>query len=265
MTTMPSPTLATQTSLGTGATWHLRRNSPNDYHAGPGISKSDLNRLLQSPAHWRQGIVKETPDKRLGTAAHCCVLEPESWEVRYRCIDKRNKKTPDDGKIALPPQAWETCLAIREAVWNHPTCQTLFMEGQAERSVYWIDPATLLLCKARPDWSRPGMLVDLKTTTDASPAGFARAIRKYRYHLQAAFYLDGWEAAGGDPVEEFIFIAVEKTPPITKDTVGLYRLSEATLMTGRQLYDDALHQFNDCLTRQTWPGYSEAVVTLDVI
>jgi exodeoxyribonuclease VIII len=102
-------------------------------------------------------------------------------------------------------------------------------------------------------------LVDLKTTTDASPAGFARAVERYRYHVQAAYALDGWPQAGGGTVERFVFIAVEKTPPYA---VGLYDLSPALLRQGRWLYQQALRTAEGCLTRQYWPGYDPEIITL---
>ncbi len=252
MTTMPPATmLLGQPGIYDGI-------SHNDYHVGPGVSRSDLTRILQSPAHWKWGTFKETPAMRLGTAVHCCVLEPEQWEARYRIHVKGAR---DDGRIALTPDEWTKCLAIREVVWNHPTCQDLFWEGFAERTAYWIDPETFLLCKVRPDWSRGRVLVDLKTAADASPAGFTWAVRRYLYHLQAAYYVDGWEAAGGEPVKEFIFIAIEKEPPMMG--IRLYQLSESVLMKGRELYRQGLDTFNRCMTRQEWPSYSQEIEMLD--
>ena len=235
-----------------------------DYHAAPGFSKSDLDLIARSPAHYRHGEREVTPAMRLGTAVHACVLEPETWESRYvRALGKRGKTDSDAApdQTGLTAADWETCLRLRDAVWNHPTCQDLFWEGQAEHSAWWIDPDTLLLCKCRPDWSRPGWLMDLKTTTDASPAGFARAVERYRYHVQAAYALDGWPEAGGGTVEQFLFIAVEKTPPFA---VGLYELSPATLRQGRRLYQQALRTAEDCLTRQHWPGYDPDITVLDL-
>ena len=49
---------------------------------------------------------------------------------------------------------------------------------------------------------RRGVLSDLKSVQDASPEGFAQGIANYRWHRQAAFYLDGCE------MERFNFIAV---------------------------------------------------------
>lgn len=258
MTTMPPVNTVTQVATALGQPGIYEGITFTDYHTGPGLSRSDLTRLLKTSAHWKWGKVKETPAMRFGRAAHCCVLEPELWESRYRIPVKG---AHDDGRIALSPDEWAKCLAIREAVWNHRTCQDLFWEGHAERTAYWIDPGTFLLCKIRPDWSWGKVLVDLKTAVDASPTGFVWAVRRYLYHLQAAFYVDGWEAAGGEPIEEFIFIAVEKTPPFA---VGLYRLPESALMRGRELYRQGLDIFNRCLTRQSWPSYSQEIVTLDI-
>ena len=74
---------------------------------------------------------------------------------------------------------------------------------------------TGLQCKCRPDWisADGGILVDLKTTEDASPREFQRSIAKWRYHVQAGWYMAGIEAAYGTRPSGFIFIAVEKKPP----------------------------------------------------
>lgn len=228
-----------------------------DYRQAPGISKSMLDQIALSPAHLKFGITKETDAMRLGSAAHCAALEPMEFDSRYARANGRRKT--DGDKIELTSAEWETCLRIRDAVWNHPTCQDLFSVGIAEQSAWWIDPKTLMLCKCRPDWSRPGLLVDLKTTTDASPRGFFRSVSTYRYHVQAAFYLDGWRRLTGDTAR-FIFVAVEKTPPYA---VGFYDLSPSLLDEGCNLYRRDLALYENCLSHDTWPGYSNDVITIE--
>ena len=52
----------------------------------------------------------------------------------------------------------------------------LFIGGKAERTYIWRDPRTGALCKCRPDYTRPNLLIDYKTTTSANPRTFrARA------------------------------------------------------------------------------------------
>ena len=231
------------------------------YHAAPGLSKSDLDLIARSPAHWKYGERVTTPAMRLGAAVHAAVLEPDQWERRYVRAAGRNPPDADPDRTVLSAADWETCQRLRDAVWNHPTCQDLLSEGRAEQSAWWLDPGTRLLCKCRPDWNRAGLLVDLKTTTDASPTGFARAVERYRYHVQAAYALDGWPAAGGDAMDQFIFVVVEKTPPYA---IGLYELSAARLDAARDLYRRDLATAAECLTRQHWPGYPTDIVTLSL-
>src|SRR5512143_2033910 len=131
-------------------------------------------------------------------------------------------------RVTVTADEWDTCRHVRDAVHGHPTARALLSDGAAEQSAWWLDPETGLLCKCRPDWSRPGLLLDLKTASDASPAGFFRALERYRYHVQAAYALDGWPQAGGGAVDQFLFVVVEKALPYA---VALYELSSALLDT----------------------------------
>jgi hypothetical protein len=110
----------------------------------------------------------------------------------------------------------ERIQKMTKSVRRHPGASLfLNMAGAAEESFYWIDEATGLLCKCRPDYRIPErrILVDLKSCEDASPEAFARTIFNYTYYIQAGFYLDGVSQVLAEPYRTFIFIAVEKTPP----------------------------------------------------
>lgn len=234
-----------------------------DYHAATGYSKSDLDRVARSPAHFRYGTVEVTPAMILGTAVHTAVLEPERWEQHYRQGEGKAKKSDPiiPGMTVLTSDHYALCLRIRDAVWDHPTCRELLSQGAAELSAWWHDPMTLLPCKCRPDWSRHDCLVDLKTTQDASPRAFGYSVDRYRYHVQAAYYLDGWNQAGGNPVDTFIFMAVEKAPPFA---IGFYELSLPALQLGQRLYRSDLVTIEECLIQDQWPGYSPHVTVLEL-
>ena len=66
------------------------------------------------------------------------------------------------------------------------------IKGQTELSYFWDDLGTIK-GKCRPDWiSDDGsIVVDVKTTTDASPRGFQKSISTWGYHLQLGWYLRG--------------------------------------------------------------------------
>lgn len=62
--------------------------SNESYHSGPGVSKSLLDLLSQSPAHLRAAMTsteprKETPAQFFGTAFHMLLLEPEKFAASY--------------------------------------------------------------------------------------------------------------------------------------------------------------------------------------
>lgn len=168
------------------------------------------------------------------------------------------------GRIVLSPEVWDQLHAMRDAVHNHPAAHALLtsVPGEAEKSVYWIDPTTGVLCRCRPDWWREdNVLVDVKTTDDASPEGFAKSMANWRYDVQAAFYMDGIEQATGKRPKSFVFIAVEKKPPYA---VGVYVLDSASLELGRAQYQHDLRVYAECLANDNWPGYGDKIQTINM-
>lgn len=168
------------------------------------------------------------------------------------------------GRIVLSPEVWDQLHAMRDAVHNHPAAHALLtsVPGEAEKSVYWIDPTTGVLCRCRPDWWRDDyVLVDVKTTDDASPEGFAKSMANWRYDVQAPYYMDGVKLATGRDVKAFVFIAVEKKPPYA---VGVYVLDSASLELGRAQYQHDLRVYAECLANDNWPGYGDKIQTINM-
>ena len=208
-----------------------------DYHAHPAISSSDVKAVhTKSLAHWKGKVRRETSAFALGSAVHALVLEPEKNLVLRGPEDRRGNKWKDaqlaadlDGQILLPEAEFDLAARIADAVKAHPVAAMYLADPTfvAEASFFGTDPATGVEIKCRPDGYLPevGLVFDVKTTTDASPDGFPRELRKYAYDVQSAFYLRALRSAGYK-ADTFIFIAVEKDPP---HAVGLHAL------TGRYL------------------------------
>lgn len=168
------------------------------------------------------------------------------------------------GRIILSPEVWEQLHAMATAVHAHPAAGALLssVPGEAEKSVYWNDPTTGVLCRCRPDWWREDdVLVDLKTTDDASPEGFAKSMANWRYDVQAPYYMDGVKLATGRDVKAFVFIAVEKKPPYA---VGVYVLDSASMEIGRAMYQQDLRVYAECLANDNWPGYGDRIQTINM-
>lgn len=168
------------------------------------------------------------------------------------------------GRIVLTPETWDQLHAMANAVHSHPAAGALLTgcPGEAEKSVYWNDATTGVLCRCRPDWWRDdNVIVDLKTTEDASPEGFAKSMANYRYDVQAAYYLDGVQAATRKRPKAFVFIAVEKKPPYG---VGVYVLDSDSLELGRAQYQHDLRIYAECVRTGEWPGYGDKIQTISL-
>ena len=258
------------------------------YHAGLGISKSDLDLIHRSPAHYKaakENPQQPTPAMILGTAVHSAVLEPDVFERLYVTapeVDRRSKAGREEyaafefdaaqnHKLILSADNYKTCMGIRDAVYaNNLAAKALYSPGKSECSVFWdIEPMaddpfnnkTMILCKCRPDRLRDdGIIVDVKSIEDARADSFRQAVARYRYHVQAAYFSDGVTAAVM-PVRGFIFIAIEKQPPYG---VATYMLDPEALKIGRMTYEADINTFVNCTTSNTWPCYPEEVQTLDL-
>lgn len=95
-------------------------------------------------------------------------------------------------------------------------------------------------------------LVDLKTSKSAAPGWFARDVYKYGYDLQAAWYLDLYNAASGEQRIDFAHIVQENFPPYETRVPILGR---RFVERGRLRYHAALEVYCRCVCSGHWPGY----------
>jgi hypothetical protein len=232
-----------------------------EYHAHPALGSSRLRELLKSPAHFRANLRRETEALALGSLVHTLVLEPHAFSDRYLVVPKINGATKE-GKAQKAALASETRIVVNgEVMAEASACATSIMghrvyqqirDAQVEHTVFWTDAETGIECKARFDVLGP-LLVDLKTTRDASPKGFQRAIATYGYHIQAAHYMAGAIANGMQP-KGFLFACVETSPPYLP---AGYLMGNPTLEQGERERREALLTYAKCLSEDRWPGYND--------
>lgn len=248
-----------------------------EYHAHPAVSKSHLDLVARSPRHyWHRYLNPDaerpepTPAMVLGSAVHTRTLESERYELEYAvapAIDRRTKAGKEawerfnaeaSGKTVLTLEQHQQAAAVAAAVREHPAAALVLSKpGQVESSHFWDDQETGLQCKCRPDWHSDcrRLIVDLKTTDDASPAAFAKSIHRFRYHVQAAWYLQGLGA------EQFVFIAVEKAPPYL---VGVYVATPEMVAAGQRVAARDLTRLAECRAADSWPGYGDEITPIDL-
>lgn len=231
------------------------------YHAHPALGSSRLRELLKSPAHFRANLRRESEALALGSLVHTLVLEPHAFSERYLVVPKIDGRTKegkaakaalaDDPRIAVDGETMAEASACATSIMSHRVYQQI-RDAQVEHTVFWTDAETGIECKARFDVLGP-LLVDLKTTRDASPKGFQRAIATYGYHIQAAHYMAGARANGMDP-RGFLFACVETSPPYLP---AGYLMGNPTLEQGERERREALAIYAQCLRDDRWPGYND--------
>ena len=156
--------------------------------------------------YFQENPQPQTPTLVFGSFLHKLVLEPETLWDEY-CIAPNVDKRTKSGKKAFEVFAaenvdktvmteYEVSVAkeMADAINRNPLSRRL-LQGEHEKPLFWTDEATGEECKCRVDClaklDDTYIVVDVKTTDNASNASFMRSAIKYGYHFQAGMYLEG--------------------------------------------------------------------------
>lgn len=196
------------------------------------------------------------------------ILKGEGVEVQMWSDLVAEHEVANEDKETITEEEAAEVEAIRAAVQAHPVASKLLNEedGEAELSCFWTDPKTGLELRCRPDfWNKKlNIIVDLKTSRDASYEGFCKSINDWRYHVQEAFYRDGINETikqaklGIKPVSKFVFVVIE---PVAPYAIGVYTIDPLSQKIGQIEYRKNLDTLAECLEKDEWPGYPVQVQT----
>jgi hypothetical protein len=243
------------------------------YHALPLISASGLKVIdSECPAQFRYEVDNPEDDSKaahdIGTAAHLIFLENADFEAKVERLDcesyqsKAARAARDaaraEGKTPLRAQDFETVVAMRESLIRQ--VGDLFVGGTPESTMIWKDLRTGALCKARPDYKRPGLLIDYKTTTSANPRAFRARCFDNGHHLQAWWYLHGFEFLTGERAA-WRWIVQSTKPPYL---VTAHKPTPSLLGWAEQQGRAALQTYARCLAQGSWPGYGDTVFPVEL-
>lgn len=253
----------------------------NDPVQGGSLSSTGARTIItSSPARYLWDRDHGRPDKREfdhGRAAHREVLgaggdvvviegsgkRPNAWDTNKTKAAVAAARAA--GKTPIRPSDAETVAAMADTLRAHHIAGPLLARpGRAEQSFVARDPETGVMCRSRVDWlpdvSDDGRLlvVDYKSTVDASPAGFATSAVKFGYHQQGPWYCDvlTWLGLDHGIPPLFILIAQEKEPPYL---ISIARLTDRAIEWGRVLNRKARDVFRHCTATGLWPGYDASV------
>jgi hypothetical protein len=252
------------------------------YESWDAVNQSNAKTARKSMAHALEEKLhpkEDTEAQGFGQALHMAILDPSAFETEFafsplnpetgRDYDRRTKEgkaawtafeAQNKDKILVKGSEAARIRRISEKVWAHPTAREILGgRGTNELGVVWTDPESGVLCKALIDrvtqfegWTT---IVDLKSTVDASDDGWPRQVMRWGYHIQAAYYMDGFNSIQ-EGKRRFVFIAVEKDPPYA---LRVHEPKPSAIAQGRIEYKALLLQFAEALKNDYWPSYPEGV------
>src|SRR6185312_349797 len=257
---------------------------PNeDYHRCNGISRSGISTLKISPLHFWDRYInpdkpphKSSPYMLLGSVVHTLILEPDLFDEQYMVVKKVNGATKEGkaykaeieaiigDKTAIDEELFEKAMTMVTSVENHEKSMRVLENALIERSIYWIDVESELLCKTRPDiWNdNLKILADLKTSGSPTPIDFAYEALKGDYHIQAAMQIDGVYDRTGQIIEDFCFIVIPNERPFCP---YVYHMPPAMIDRGRREYKDALKVAKKCFQLNKWDCERELILPMQFV
>lgn len=260
---------------------------PNEqYHASEGFSRSSLMHLKKSPLHfWHECLNPNKPMREappvitkvsaleFGNALHTFVLERKLFEQEYIILPKVNRATKAgkeayaeakaiadaENKLILSEEALRVIEDMATSIEKHPDAPDLISDAFIEKSIYWKDVDTNILCKVRPDIWHSNMIVDLKTTQSGSERDFMRSIYSFGYHIQAGMIQEALRVSQAIRMNNFLFIAIEKEPPYA---VAVYQLDDLAIEQGVYEFKELILTLKNLLEQDKWPSYPSATISL---
>lgn len=235
-----------------------------EYRQFKACNFSTLKHLLKSPAHYQAALdepVEETAAMRMGTLVHALTLEGKQASDIYAVKPPGLNLATKEGKEWKATQTLEI-MAFDEVIHAQNMRDSVLANRHAEhvlrhaphRETPIIADIHGVPCKALLDaHGTDGVewcIVDLKTTDDASPDGFARKVANFHYDLQAALYsaiLAQVHQIESPPY--WLWIAVEKNPPYT---CAVYSADEWR-ESGEEKMMRVLEAWKECTAKNEWP------------
>lgn len=251
-----------------------------EYRAAEGVSKSDLDRIHISPLHYQTYKAmgsSDTPALRIGRAYHKLIGEPKTFLDEFAVaphVDRRTKagkeawaefaETVGD-KAILTAEDFAQIVEMQQAFMKHDIAPQMIANGLFEQSFFWDDEDFDVRCKCRPDCiTQDGYLVDFKTAASAQVDDFTAHAYKYRYHVQAWYYMRGYRIHTEQKPKGFMFIVQEKTPPYA---VAVYQADASFIELGRIDASKDLRVYSECVHTGNWwsYGYNENTENYEVM
>lgn len=191
------------------------------------LSSSSCKKLIESPKSYSASLTEPSSDSqplRDGRLTHLCVLEPHRLE-EFTFIE--GTKASKNFKLAAEELGKDLVYTNLELNKAQKIAKAVLANEEAagllsgcEFEIPAIGDFMGLPFRGKADAKKGGTIIDLKTTANIND--FEYSAKKYSYDLQAALYLDLFDA------DDFIFLVVDKTSL----DVGVYTITPEFIDSG---------------------------------
>ena len=242
-----------------------------EYHSGPGISKSQLDDIAISPAvyQWRKNAPideEKLTALDMGMALHCLLLEPDEFEKRFIVAPEFNRRTnagkeeeknfllecANTGKTVMTFEEGRKLRLMRESVFAHPDARWLLeQDGYSESSIYWTDDETSEQCRVRPDRHIKNMPVIFDVKKTAVISRFSTHAEEFRYYVQDAMYSEAYEKTLNER-PDFLFLIVSDTIDCGRYPVRVQPLEDEWKAVGFEHWHRDLRRYHQCKISNDW-------------
>ncbi len=246
----------------------------DDYHGDlTALSCSGAKKLVDTVPEqwwydWTHPVVHEVNETmEFGSAVHSLILGVGAPVVEIHA-DNWNRKAEQElrrkhraaGEIPLLSKKYRHAVAMADQVRLHPVIGPRLEVSDREVSGWFLDPETRIRRRFRVDAlyispsSGKALAFDVKTCELADPRTFSADIRKFHYHQQDDWYVEG--LAENDVDADFLLVAVGRRPP---HLVSINRVPAEFLALGRDRNRRAIDTFARCRDADDWPGYGNDI------
>jgi hypothetical protein len=222
--------------------------------------------MALSPLAYKAGVTEDAAHLRKGSATHALTYLDKpvaAYDGIRRGKEWEAFKVDYAGHVIVNLKEYYLAAAMAKAIRENERVIELGLLNRdgavTETEIEWDFDGVPF--SSTPDLHCPEFGVDLKTTKSAKPGHFERDILKYYYHSQGAIYKKAIQAKYGYTPKEWYIIACESKAP---HDVVVYRLTPRILDLGERTAYMWLSELRNCEASGHWPGYTNAVVDVDV-
>ena len=242
--------------------YYMNRREPTKAQAVGSL----LDRMILTPDDWEKFYVvapQKPPFKKdlieqYGKEEGAKLYTEKKEEYNKWLIENQHKTIISEADL-------KEAETIRDKVFdNEEAREVLSRISSTQKELRWTDKKTGIKMRGFMDGRGDGIILELKTTMDASLETFSKDAIKWGYPIQAATYSEAVKAIEFD-FPDFYYLVVEKKAPYG---ISVFKADDDYLRWGKQEYRRLLDSLKYCLDNDKFKmsyGFYSAIETYQTL